>query len=235
MLSREEKDEIEDNYYSIQENIIEAAESSGRNPDEIKLVAISKGQSLNKINYVRELGVHAIGESRVQELRDKEEKQPEEIDWHFVGHLQRNKVKYLARMDNCHLIHSLDSLRLAKEIEKRAAKNKRDMSVLIQINVARDENKFGFMPEDLMPFLEKAEQFDNLSFEGLMTLVPHYDDSEKARYDFKKLADLRRQAEEKGFEMPELSMGMTNDYKVAIEEGATMIRLGRELFGERKY
>ncbi len=235
MTEEDAKKEISRRYNEIRENISRAAARAGRDPQEIKLVAVGKEQPLEKIQIVRELGVYACGESRVQELLDKEEEKPGEIDWHFVGHLQRNKVKYLARMNNCTLIHSLDSQRLAREIDKRARKNDRDIPVLIQVNVARDENKFGFMPEELLPFLQKSDQFDNLKFAGLMTLVPYYEDSEKARPHFKELVELQQEARSEGFELPELSMGMTNDYEVAIEEGATMIRLGRALFGPRNY
>ena len=235
MIEEGAKQEIENRYKEVRENISRAADRADRDPEDIKLVAVGKNQPLEKIQLIRELGVHACGESRVQELTDKEEEAPGEIDWHFVGHLQRNKVKYLARMDNCRLIHSLDSHRLAGEIDKRAGKNDRVMPVLIQVNVARDENKFGFMPEELLPFLQESDKFENLEFAGLMTLVPYYEDSEKARPHFKKLVELQKEAGAKGFDLPELSMGMTNDYEVAIEEGATIIRLGRALFGPRDY
>ncbi len=229
------KQEIRERFKQVQKNIVNAAERANRDPQDIKIVAVGKEQPLEKLKLVRELGVYALGESRVQELQEKEEKSSEIIKWHFVGHLQRNKVKYLARMGNCHLIHSLDSLRLAKEINKRAAKNNRVMSVLIQVNVARDENKFGFMPEELLPFLEETVKLESINLEGLMTLVPYFEDSENARPYFKKLVDLQTKADEAGFNLPELSMGMTNDYIVAIEEGATMIRLGRAIFGSRNY
>jgi len=235
MTAEDIKRKIKNRYDEVRENISRAAARVERDPEEVKLVAVGKEQPLKKIQIVRELGVYACGESRVQELLDKEEKMPGEIDWHFVGHLQRNKVKYLARMNNCSLIQSLDSQRLAAEIDKRAKKNDRIFPVLIQVNVARDENKFGFMPEELLPFLQKSDQFDNLEFAGLMTLVPYYEDSEKARPHFKKLVELQREARSEGYELPELSMGMTNDYEVAIEEGATIIRLGRALFGPRNY
>ncbi len=235
MISNSEREEIKKRYKLVRDKIADAAQKSGRKPEDINLVAVGKEQPLEKLKLVRDLGVYALAESRAQELMDKQEKWSEEVDWHFVGHLQRNKVKYLARMENCKLIHSLDSLRLAKEINKRAAKNNRIMSVLIQVNVARDENKFGFMPEELISFLQEAENLENISMEGLMTLVPYYEDSEKARPYFQKLVQLQAEAENKGFDLPELSMGMTNDFEVAIEEGATMIRLGRGIFGSRNY
>lgn len=235
MTSNSFEQEIKERYKQAKKKIKDAAEKSNRDLDDIKLVAVGKEQPLEKLKFVRKLGVFALGESRVQELREKDEESSSTINWHFVGHLQRNKVKYLARMENCKLIHSLDSLRLAREINKRAGKNNRVMSVLVQVNVARDESKFGFMPEELLPFLDKAADLENISLEGLMTLVPYFEDSEKARPYFKQLVDLQTEAEESGYHLPELSMGMTNDYQVAIEEGATMIRLGREIFGPRNY
>ncbi len=235
MLSEKQKQELKNRYERVRQNIEEAAQKANREPDDIKLIVVGKKQPLKKIMYVSNLGVHACAESRVQELREKEEQATERINWHFVGHLQRNKVKYLARMDDCSLIHSLDSERLAREIDKRAAKNNRILSALVQVNVAKDENKFGLMPEELLSYLEVVEKFDNINIEGLMTLVPYFEDCEETRPFFKKLFELRQKALDRGFDLPELSMGMTNDYEVAIEEGATMIRLGREIFGPRNY
>jgi len=136
----------------IEKRITQAALKAGREPEEIELIAVSKNHPVSRINFFKEQGIRTFGENRVQELQDKYEK-VSDINWHFIGHLQRNKVKYLLRMENCTLIHSLDSLRLAKEINKRARKNNRIMPVLIEVNIAEDENKFGFLPGEVEEFL----------------------------------------------------------------------------------
>ncbi|MFW6238055.1 MAG: YggS family pyridoxal phosphate-dependent enzyme [Halanaerobiales bacterium] len=228
--------ELEKRFKKVQNKINRAAERAGRDPAEIELVAVSKQQPVEKIRFFLEKGLKIFGESRAQELRDKYEELCEaEISWHFIGHLQRNKVKYLMRMKKCSLIHSLDSPRLAREINKRARKNKRVIPVLVQVNMARDENKFGIMPEDVLDFLQEIRDLENIVVKGLMTLVPYFDEPEKARPYFRRLAALREEGEELGYNLNELSMGMTNDFEVAIEEGSTMVRIGRALFGPRNY
>ncbi|GAB6100594.1 YggS family pyridoxal phosphate-dependent enzyme [Halanaerocella petrolearia] len=221
----------------IETRVKEAATKANRNPEEVKLVAVSKTYSLDKIKEVSKEGLVNFGESRVQELRDKYEEMPD-LNWHMIGHLQRNKVKYLARMDNCKLIHSLDSLRLAKKIEDRGEKAGRKINALVQVNVAGDENKYGFAPEKVKDFLTKVSSFSHLQIKGLMTILPYFDDPEEARPYFGQLRELFNDIKEEqisGVEMKELSMGMTNDFEVAIEEGATIIRVGRGIFGAREY
>ncbi|MGM0370085.1 MAG: YggS family pyridoxal phosphate-dependent enzyme [Bacillota bacterium] len=221
----------------IQSKIKAAAERAGRNPDDIKLVAVSKNQELEKLESLVEAGITDFGESRVQELRDRYEQFPD-ANWHMIGHLQRNKVKYLARMERCQLIHSVDSHRLAKKINKRAGLEDRVMNILVQVNVADDENKYGIAATELIDYLKKIANFSNIKVKGLMTIVPHVEDSEELRPYFKRLKKLSNQAEKlelSNVQMEELSMGMSNDFEVAIEEGATIIRIGRSLFGSRGY
>ena len=230
--------QVEKRFATVKKELIQRTKSAGRNLEDIKIIAVSKGQALTDIQQLADKkSISAFGESRVQELRDKNEQLPD-LSWHMIGHLQRNKVKYLARMDNCSLIHSLDSYRLAKKIDKRARMEDRDMSVLVQVNIAKDENKYGIMPEETTDFIKQVAEFDNLSVKGLMTILPHVEDSEELRPYFASMKELFEQIKKMdiiGVEMKELSMGMSNDYKVAIEEGATMLRLGRAIFGSRAY
>jgi len=230
------KNKLNKRLKKVKENIKKACDKSGRDPSEIKIIAVSKNHFAKKIKFFQDKGIEVFGESRVQELRKKNNKLNSEVKWHFIGHLQRNKVKYITRMSNCLMIESVDSPRLAKEINKRAKKNNRIMPVLIEVNVAEDENKYGFKTEDTLEFLKRAnKKYENIDIKGLMTIIPYVDDVEKTRPYFKKLASLKEQANKKGISLEELSMGMSNDYTVAIEEGATIIRIGTALFGERKY
>ncbi|MFW6306001.1 MAG: YggS family pyridoxal phosphate-dependent enzyme, partial [Bacillota bacterium] len=165
-----DKNELEKRLENIKERIKRAAEKNKRDIDSISLVAVSKRHSLEKINLFADQGIHLFGESRVQELTDKYAKRPD-LNWHFIGHLQRNKVKYLMRMENCKLIHSLDSWRLAKEINKRAKKNNRIMPLLLQVNVADEDSKYGITVEKANDFLTKAEKLENINIIGLMTMA----------------------------------------------------------------
>ncbi len=220
----------------VNENIIETCEKVGRDLEEITIVAVSKNHFAKKIKFFQKNNIKIFGENRVQELRRKNNKLDKKVKWHYIGHLQRNKVKYITRMKNCLMIESVDSPRLAKEINKRAAKNDRVMPVLVEVNVAGDENKYGFKVEDTIDFLKKAEKkYNNIDIQGLMTIVPYVDDPEEVRPYFKRLAKLKEDANKEGLSLTELSMGMSNDYKIAIEEGATIIRIGTALFGERQY
>jgi len=232
------KEKLIENLNQVKENIKKAAVKADRDYREVKLLAVSKNQTLDNIKILNKAGISVFGENRVQELEEKDEKLKKEnikLDWHFIGHLQRNKVKYLMRMDNCRMIESIDSLRLAKEVNKRAAKNDRIIPVLVEINVAGDENKFGITPDKAESFLKKIINFDNLKVEGLMTVLPYLDDSEKLRNYFKEMKNLFDQLSENVINLNELSMGMTNDYQIAVEEGATIVRVGTALFGEREY
>ena len=233
-----QKEDYISNLKEVKDNIQNAAAAAGRSPDQIKLLAVSKNQSIDAVKILDELGVNFFGENRVQELEEKNEKLISEninLGWHFIGHLQRNKVKYLMRMENCKMIESIDSLRLAKEVNKRARKNERVMPVLVQINIAGDENKFGIVPDKAEEFLKKIIKLKNIKIEGLMTVLPYLDDSKKLRSYFKQMKTIFDQLSEDVVQLNELSMGMTNDYQIAIEEGATIVRVGRAIFGEREY
>jgi len=228
--------ELIDRFNRVRENIKETAQKAGRNPEDITLIPISKNHSTDKIKYLFDYGIKVFGENRVQELLDKDEKLVDiNIKWHFVGHLQRNKVKYLLRMDNCLMIESLDSWRLAKTIYKRAQQNGRQIPVLVEVNVSGDDNKFGIKPENTVEFIKKTSSLSYIDIQGLMTLAPYLDNPEEARPYFQKLANLKAKINEQGYNLKELSMGMTNDYKIAIEEGATIVRVGTGIFGKRDY
>lgn len=233
-----QKEKLINNLKKVQENIKEAAAKAGRDYKEVKLLAVSKKHSFEEVKILNQAGIKFFGESRVQELEEKNEKLTSknvEIDWHFVGHLQRNKVKYLMRMENCKMIESIDSLRLAKEVNKRAKKNNRIIPVLIEINIAGDENKFGIKPVKAEEFLRKIVKLKNLKIEGLMTVLPYLNNLDKLRSYFKDMKKLFDQLSADVIQLNELSMGMTNDYQIAVEEGATIIRVGTAIFGEREY
>jgi pyridoxal phosphate enzyme (YggS family) len=233
-----QKEKIISNLKKVQDNIKEAAAKADRDYEEVKLLAVSKNHSVQEIKVINEAGVRFFGESRVQELKEKNENLLSdniELDWHFIGHLQRNKVKYLMRMENCRMIQSIDSLRLAKEVNKRAKKNDRKIPILIEINISSDENKFGITPEKAGNFLKKIIKLDFLQIEGLMTILPHLDDSEELRSYFKEMKILFDKLSADIIPLNELSMGMTNDYQIAVEEGATIVRVGTAIFGEREY
>ena len=224
---------------NVKERMEQAANRAGRDVEDVKLIPVSKYHSIDKIKELMEIGIYTFGESRAQELRDKQEILSEEINWHFIGHLQRNKVKYIIRMPNCEYIHSLDSMRLAKKIQHRCELEETEIKVLVQVNVANDDDKFGILARNALEYIEKvAKKFDRIKIKGLMTILPHFDDPEDCRPYFRKLKELSQQIGEAnipGVEMKELSMGMTNDFEVAIEEGATMIRVGSGIFGPRNY
>lgn len=223
---------IKENWLDVEERIQRA------NPDgkEITVIAVTKTHSIEVIEEAVDLGFTEIGENKAQEFMEKYEVLQEEkaINWHMIGHLQRNKVKYV--IGKTKLIHSLDSLRLAKEIEKRGKSEGLVVDVLLQINVAKEDSKYGIDPEEAKEFLESIKSLKHLRIRGLMTMAPYYEDPEKTRNCFKKLKNMfevLKKEEYNNVSMDFLSMGMSNDYEVAIEEGSNMVRLGRTLFGER--
>ncbi|MFW5998241.1 MAG: YggS family pyridoxal phosphate-dependent enzyme [bacterium] len=227
--------ELRNRLKSVRDNIKQAVEKADRNKNDIKLIPVSKTHPLDKIEYFYEKGFKTFGESRVQELRNKNQKiENMDIFWHFIGHLQTNKVKYLLRMKNCTMIESLDSWRLAREINKRAKKNDRIMSVLVEVNVSGEDSKYGIKPENTLNFIKKVDKLSHIKIEGLMTLAPYVEDPEKTRPYFQKLAEIKEKVNRSGFNLKELSMGMSNDYEIAIEEGATILRIGTALFGPRE-
>ncbi|HBT20095.1 MAG TPA: YggS family pyridoxal phosphate-dependent enzyme [Peptococcaceae bacterium] len=217
------------------ERIKNAALKAGRDPSGIKLVAVSKGIDVDRIKMALEAGVKCLGENRVQEFIDKYEVIGEDVEWHFIGHLQRNKVKYI--IGKMALIHSLDRLSLAEELNKRAGRKSIKVDVLVQVNVSGEETKHGVSLEKAIPFVTTvAEKYPNINIKGLMTIAPIADDPEKVRPYFRKLRLLSQSIEERkipGVKMEWLSMGMTDDFEVAVEEGANMVRIGRAIFGPR--
>lgn len=227
---------VVDNYRFVKTEIEKIAKDTGRDPNEITLIAVSKTKPLSDIEALISIGVEDFGENKVQELCDKYENVSKPVKFHQIGHLQTNKVKYV--VDKAALIHSVDSIRLAKEIQKEAAKKDIIAQVLIEVNIAREESKFGLMAEEVIPFLEEIKDYDHIHVNGLMTIAPFVDNPEDNRKYFRELKQLSLDITCKNIDnidMNVLSMGMTNDYRVAIEEGATMVRVGTAIFGHRNY
>lgn len=227
---------VKENYEIVREEVVKTAKDCGRNPNDITLIAVSKTKPLENIEELISIGVRDFGENKVQELCDKYEHVSTPVRFHLIGHLQTNKVKYV--VDKSCLIHSVDSIRLAKEIQKVAAKKQIIAQILIEVNLAKEESKFGLYLEDVIPFLEEISHYSNIHVNGLMTIAPFVENSEENREYFRSLKQLSLDIISKNIDnidMNVLSMGMTNDYKVAIEEGATMVRVGTAIFGTRSY
>lgn len=227
---------LKENLEYVESQIREACERSGRAREEVTLIAVSKTKPVSVLKEAYDLGVRVFGENKVQELADKYEALPKDIRWHMIGHLQRNKVKYI--IDKVELIHSVDSLRLAETIEKEAAKHNITANILIEVNVAKEDSKFGLMPEELNEFVFEVAKFPHIQVQGLMTIAPFVDDPEENRGIFQRLRKLSVDIAAKNVDnitMRILSMGMTNDYTVAVEEGAAMVRVGTGIFGARDY
>ena len=227
---------LKENLEYVESQIREACERSGRAREEVTLIAVSKTKPVSVLKEAYDLGVRVFGENKVQELADKYEALPKDIRWHMIGHLQRNKVKYI--IDKVELIHSVDSLRLAGTIEKEAARHNITANILIEVNVAKEDSKFGLMPEELNEFVFEVAKFPHIQVQGLMTIAPFVDDPEENRGIFQRLRKLSVDIAAKNVDnitMCILSMGMTNDYTVAVEEGAAMVRVGTGIFGARDY
>lgn len=227
---------LKKNLKAVEAEIQAACHKSGRSRDEVTLIAVSKTKPVETLKEAYALGVRIFGENKVQELSDKHDILPQDIHWHMIGHLQRNKVKYI--IDKVDLIHSVDSLRLAETIEKEAAKRNMVANVLLEVNVAKEESKFGLMPEEVFEFIDNIAEFSHIQVKGLMTIAPFVDNPEENRPIFARLRKLSVDIAEKNVDnmtMSILSMGMTNDYQVAIEEGATIVRVGTGIFGARDY
>lgn len=227
---------LSDNLHEVQENIRKACERSGRNPEDVTLIAVSKTKPVSDIEQIYAAGIREFGENKVQEMNDKQKVLPGDINWHMIGHLQRNKVKYI--VDNVAMIHSVDSVRLAEEISKEAVKKNVAVDILVEVNVAKEESKFGLYTEDVSQFVEQISELPGINIKGLMTSAPFVDNPEDNRQYFKKLKDLSVDINAKNIDnvhMDFLSMGMTNDYVVAVEEGATHVRVGTAIFGHRDY
>lgn len=227
---------LKENLADVEAKIVKACENSGRQRDDVTLIAVSKTKPVETLKEAYDLGVRVFGENKVQELTDKYEALPKDIQWHMIGHLQRNKVKYI--IDKVALIHSVDSIRLAETIEKEAAKHNITANILIEVNVAKEESKFGLMPEELDEFIDKIKDFNHIQVKGLMTIAPFVENPETNREIFRSLRKLSVDISNKNVDnvnVSILSMGMTNDYTVAVEEGATMVRVGTGIFGARNY
>ncbi len=227
---------LKDRLEEVEERIQEACRRAGRDRSEVTLIAVSKTKPAEVLKEAYDLGIRVFGENKVQELTEKYEVLPKDIRWHMIGHLQTNKVKYIA--DKVELIHSVDSLKLAETIEKEAAKRNRTIDILVEVNVAEEESTFGLKVEEVIPFIEKVAGFSHINVRGLMTIAPFVENPEKNRSVFADLRKLSVDITEKNIDnvnVSILSMGMTNDYEVAIEEGATMVRVGTGIFGARNY
>lgn len=224
------------NLKKVEENICAACAKAGRNRKEVTLIAVSKTKPVDMLRTVYDQGIREFGENKVQEMCDKIDVLPQDIRWHMIGHLQTNKVKYI--VGKTALIHSVDSLRLAQEIEKQAAKKNVKVSVLIEVNIAEEDSKFGIHKEEAIALVRQIAQLEHLQIEGLMTIAPFVENAEDNRLFFREIHQLSVDIKEQNIDnvhMDILSMGMTGDYMVAIEEGATMVRVGTGIFGERNY
>lgn len=227
---------IKENLDAVNGNIQAAALEAGRKQEEITLIAVSKTKPVSMVEEAYACGCRDFGENRVQELCDKCEVLPKDIRWHLIGHLQRNKVKYV--VDKAYLIHSVDSLRLAQEIQKEAEKKQIDVNILIEVNMAAEESKFGVSPDEAENLVREAAKLPNVHIQGLMTIAPVVEKPEDNAVHFANLKQLSVDIKGKNIDnvnMNVLSMGMTGDYMVAVEEGATMVRIGTGIFGERQY
>lgn len=225
-----------DNLNDVEKRIQAACNRSGRKREEVLLVAVSKTKPVEMIEEIMAAGIVEFGENKPQELRDKYEVLPKNLHFHMIGHLQTNKIKYV--IDRAVLIHSIDSIRLAEAVNAEAKKHDRIMPVLVEVNVAQEESKSGFLVEETEEAIRKIAKLSNIRVEGLMTIAPFVENAEENRQYFVKLRKLSVDIAAKNIDnvtMHHLSMGMTGDYEVAIEEGATMVRVGTGIFGERNY
>jgi hypothetical protein len=219
---------VRENLQQVQERIKAAAARAGRDPAQIKIIAVTKQVQVPKIKEVVDAGIIDLGENRVREMTGKMSELPPQVRWHMIGHLQTNKVKYL--IGRVELIHSLDRWNLAEEIDRRAGKLGVKMPVLVQVNTSGEKSKFGLSSGELPDFLAALADLPNVTVKGLMTIAPYVDSPEEVRPFFRELRLLAQK-----FNLKHLSMGMTNDFEVAVEEGADMLRLGTVLFGSRIY
>lgn len=225
---------VKENLLIVENRIEEACKRCGRDRSEITLIAVSKTKPADMIREAYQSGIRDFGENKVQEICDKYELLPDDIRWHMIGHLQRNKVKQV--IDKAVLIHSVDSFRLAEQIEEEAAKKQICVDILLEVNVADEESKFGFRLEETEQAIRDISVFPHISIKGLMTIAPFVENSEQNRPVFKELNQFYVDMQRKNIDnvnMNMLSMGMTGDYEIAIEEGATLVRVGTGIFGTR--
>lgn len=227
---------ITENINEVRKNMGEACRVSGRNPEEVSLIAVSKTKPVSMLQEAYDAGCRDFGENKVQEIMDKIDRLPSDIRWHMIGHLQTNKIKYI--VGKVFLIHSVDSLHLAEAISKEAVKQNTTVNILIEVNVAKEDTKYGAMAEDTVSLVEKIALLPGICVKGLMTIAPYVENPQENRQYFVKLRQLAVDIKSKNIDnvhMDILSMGMTGDYMVAIEEGATYVRVGTGIFGERQY
>jgi pyridoxal phosphate enzyme (YggS family) len=235
-IKKETGQMIKENLASVEKNIEQACSRSGRARSEVTLIAVSKTKPAEMVSEAYEAGARSFGENKPQEIRDKYPVLPQDIAWHMIGHLQRNKIKYI--IDKVAMIHSVDSLRLAEAISREAVQHSLVMPVLIEVNVAGEESKDGIRPDETEDLIRQISTLPGIEVHGLMTIAPFTEDAEQNRIYFRQLKKLSVDIAEKNIDnvyMRHLSMGMTGDYEVAIEEGATMVRVGTGIFGERDY
>ncbi len=227
---------VRENLIKVQQKIDEACERSGRDPKEVTLIAVSKTKPIEMIEEAIDAGKTQFGENKAQEMKEKYEALPKNLEWHFIGHLQTNKVKYV--VGRAGLIHSVDSLHLAEAIEKECEKKDVHANILVEVNVAGEDSKFGIKPEETESLIRQIAKLPRVHVRGLMTIAPFVEKPEENRPIFYKLHKLLVDISAKNIDnidMNVLSMGMTNDYEIAVEEGATHVRVGTGIFGERNY
>ena len=228
---------IEENLKLIREKMNVTCQSTGRNPEDVKLLLATKTVSANRIKQALEAGETMIGENKVQELEKKYSLlQGKNIEWHFIGHLQTNKVKQILKYVTC--IHSVDRMKLGRVLHKELTKENRKLDILVQVNTSYEESKFGVAPEETLNLIEQLSKLDTLNIKGLMTIGKLTTNDKETRECFRLLKSIQQQVIEQNFpgvEMDILSMGMSGDFEIAIEEGATIIRVGTAIFGERDY
>ena len=227
---------LKENLANVEKNIEQACKNAGRSRDEVTLIAVSKTKPVEMLQEIYDENIRDFGENKVQELCSKMEQLPSDIRWHMIGHLQRNKVKYI--VGKVELIHSVDTYRLAEEINIQAKKQNVIVPILVEVNIAHEESKFGISAEDAILLVEEISKLENIRIKGLMTIAPYVENPEDNRLYFRKIKQLSVDITKKNIDnvfMEILSMGMTGDYMVAIEEGATMVRVGTGIFGERNY
>ena len=232
----EDNDYIKNNIQEVVKRVGAAAVRSGRHPRDIKIVAVTKTVDVQRILKAIDCGITELGENRVQELSEKHDLIKAACNWHLIGHLQTNKVKYV--VDRVQMIHSLDRLELAQELQKRAEKAGKTLEVLVQVNIAEEESKFGMAADSVYGFLREVGKYSNLKVKGLMTIAPFAENPEEIRWVFRELKKLHIDISKENIDnidMSFLSMGMSNDFEVAIEEGANLIRIGTSIFGKRQY
>lgn len=227
---------IEKNLRQVEDNIRAACARSKRKPEDVTLIAVSKTKPAEMIETLFAAGKREFGENKAQELKEKYECLPDGIEWHFIGHLQTNKVKYV--VGRAAWIHSIDSLHLAEAVSRECAKKGCDISILVEVNVAGEDSKFGIKPEETENLIREIAKLPHIHVRGLMTIAPFVENPEENRWIFRNLHKLSVDISSKNIDnidMNVLSMGMTNDYEVAVEEGATHVRVGTGIFGERNY